>query len=79
MLPFNTFAERSLSFNGIARSVNFGRTPNQPNTANQVLFDNVSLNTATLVPEPFTIIGTLVGGKAALRMRKKLKSTNGKL
>jgi hypothetical protein len=29
----------------------------------------------TAVPEPFTIIGTLVGGTAALRMRKKLKST----
>jgi hypothetical protein len=28
------------------------------------------------VPEPFTIIGTLVGGTAAFRMRKKLKSTN---
>ncbi len=31
--------------------------------------------TGTAVPEPFTIIGTLVGGTAALRMRKKLKST----
>ncbi|WP_310425432.1 PEP-CTERM sorting domain-containing protein [Chamaesiphon sp. VAR_48_metabat_135_sub] len=31
---------------------------------------------ATDVPEPFTIIGTLVGGSAALRMRKKLKSSN---
>ena len=29
----------------------------------------------TAVPEPFTIIGTIVGGSAALRMRKKLKST----
>jgi hypothetical protein len=28
----------------------------------------------TAVPEPFTVIGTLVGGTAALRMRKKLKS-----
>jgi hypothetical protein len=28
------------------------------------------------VPEPFTIVGTLVGGTAALRMRKKLKATN---
>jgi hypothetical protein len=28
------------------------------------------------VPEPFTVIGTLVGGTAALRLRKKLKSTN---
>ncbi len=31
---------------------------------------------ATAVPEPFTIIGTLIGGTAALRMRKKLKSTS---
>jgi hypothetical protein len=30
--------------------------------------------TAAAVPEPFTIIGTLVGGTAALRMRKKLKA-----
>lgn len=30
--------------------------------------------TTTAVPEPFTIIGTLVGGSAALRMRKKLKA-----
>jgi hypothetical protein len=29
----------------------------------------------TAVPEPFTIIGTLVGGTAALRMRKKLIAT----
>ncbi len=28
----------------------------------------------TAVPEPFTIVGTLVGGSAALRMRKQLKS-----
>ena len=27
----------------------------------------------TAVPEPFTIIGTLIGGTAAFRMRKKLK------
>ena len=32
-------------------------------------------NVATAVPEPFTIIGTLVGGTAALRMRKKLKAS----
>ncbi len=34
-----------------------------------------TLNT-TAVPEPFTIIGTLIGGSTALRMRKKLKSSN---
>jgi hypothetical protein len=31
---------------------------------------------STAVPEPFTIIGSLVGGTAALRMRKKLKSAS---
>jgi hypothetical protein len=30
----------------------------------------------TSVPEPFTIIGSLIGGTAALRMRKKLKSNH---
>jgi hypothetical protein len=28
----------------------------------------------TAVPEPFTIIGTLIGGTAAVRMRKRLKA-----
>jgi hypothetical protein len=28
---------------------------------------------STAVPEPFTIVGTLIGGGAALRMRKKLR------
>jgi hypothetical protein len=31
---------------------------------------------STAVPEPFTIVGTLIGGTAALRMRKKLKATD---
>jgi hypothetical protein len=29
---------------------------------------------STAVPEPFTIIGTIIGGTAAVRMRKKLKA-----
>lgn len=39
----------------------------------------VSLNgtaAPTDVPEPFTVIGTLVGGTAAVRMRKKLQAAN---
>jgi hypothetical protein len=28
------------------------------------------------VPEPFTIVGTMLGGAAALKMRKRLKATN---
>ena len=31
---------------------------------------------STSVPEPFTIVGTMLGGAAALRMRKRLKATN---
>ena len=31
---------------------------------------------STAVPEPFTIVGTLVGATAAFRMRKRLKVTN---
>jgi hypothetical protein len=78
---FNTFLPKSLSFSGIGRSVFFGITSNQPNTANQVLFDDISLNTtdSTAVPEPFTVIGTLVGGTAAFRMRKKLNSSKDKM
>lgn len=33
-------------------------------------------NTATSVPEPFTIIGTLIGGTVAFQIRKKLKSAS---
>jgi sugar lactone lactonase YvrE len=36
--------------------------------------DSSTTGTPTAVPEPFTIIGTLIGGTAALRMRKKLRS-----
>jgi hypothetical protein len=45
--------------------------------SSQALVDNIQFNAADQsVPEPFTIIGTLVGGTAAMRMRKKLKSVN---
>jgi hypothetical protein len=49
-------------------------------TANNVAFDDIGLTllsngAATQVPEPFTIIGTIIGGTAALRMRKQLKSS----
>jgi hypothetical protein len=38
-------------------------------------FDNINVSAAgtTSVPEPFTIIGTLIGGTAAVRIRRKLK------
>jgi hypothetical protein len=42
------------------------------NFKNTLQFDNF-LVTSVVCPEPFTIIGTLIGGTAAFRMRKKLK------
>jgi hypothetical protein len=51
----------------------------QAQMINGILFQNLlgastGAPAPTDVPEPFTIVGTLVGGTAALRMRKKLKS-----
>jgi hypothetical protein len=43
-------------------------------TTNIDSIGNVLTGSSTAVPEPLTIIGTLIGGTAALRMRKKLKS-----
>jgi hypothetical protein len=39
-----------------------------------IVLDNITLDKTTAVPEPFTIIGTLIGGTAAIRTRKKLKA-----
>jgi hypothetical protein len=72
---FSPFLPIGVSFSGVARSVDFG------GTANQIGFDNITLgaaipNSPTSVPEPFTIVGTLIGAGTALRMRKRLKVTN---
>jgi hypothetical protein len=72
---YSPFLPIGVSFNGIARSVDFG------GTANQIAFDNITLGATiptggTQVPEPLTIVGTLVGSAAAFRMRKRLKVTN---
>jgi hypothetical protein len=74
------------SIRGIETSANLD--PNNPlafvtgltftNTGSAVVFQSpVVVNTdATAVPEPFTIIGTLIGAGTAYRMRKRLKATN---
>jgi hypothetical protein len=43
--------------------------------ASQVTISNFSAPEATAVPEPFTIIGTCIGGTAAYRIRKKLMAS----
>ena len=45
------------------------------NTVNDRILSSFNISAQrTSVPEPFTIIGTLIGGTAAFRMRKKLKA-----
>ena len=41
-----------------------------------IAFDLSSPVSPTAVPEPFTLVGTLLGGTVALRLRKKLKSSD---
>jgi hypothetical protein len=65
----------------IFTSVTFGRAVNVSN--DKFGLDNVTFATraqvnsfATAVPEPLTIIGTLLGGSVAFRLRKKLDRNN---
>jgi hypothetical protein len=76
---FCPFVASGVGFTGIAKSIGFA------GVANQIVFDDITFgsvtpgnpgNTGTAVPEPFTIVGTMLGGAAALRMRKRLKVTN---
>jgi hypothetical protein len=45
------------------------------NPANPLPNGSYSLIATTAIPEPFTVIGTIVGGTAAFRMRKKLANS----
>ncbi|WP_310426047.1 PEP-CTERM sorting domain-containing protein [Chamaesiphon sp. VAR_48_metabat_135_sub] len=65
-------------------SIRVGMSPvSDPNKANDKFgLDDLTFAlpsqvnfSATAVPEPLTIIGTLIGGSAAFRIRKKLKSS----
>lgn len=57
--------------------VTTGFFPSQRGTFNNSITGNGNIFVGSAaVPEPFTIVGTLIGGTAALRMRKKLKSAN---
>jgi hypothetical protein len=73
------FASNRGDYFGIAANgIKYATLVNQ-GSGDYVFIDNfttTSVANATSVPEPFTIVGTLVGGTAALRMRKKIKATN---
>jgi hypothetical protein len=73
----NSLTYPNRQFVGFTTDTNIASISFQATNGNTLL-DNFRFgraNTvATAVPEPFTIIGTLVGGTAALRLRKKLKS-----
>jgi hypothetical protein len=70
------FVASGVGFTGIAQSIGFVGT-------DQSVFDDITFGSVTAggggttaVPEPFTIVGTMIGGAAALRIRKRLKATN---
>jgi hypothetical protein len=46
------------------------------NSGSYIVTGSINSAAPASVPEPFTIIGTIVGGTTALRLRKKLKSDN---
>lgn len=61
-----------ITFNGARSSFDGGAT-----YLNSGIFNTFQINATavatTAVPEPFTIIGTIIGGTAAFRLRKKLR------
>ena len=74
--PFTTTDTYTQISPNIAQIDRFAITLAEPQS---LLFDdftvsNVVMGSGTAVPEPFTIIGTLIGGTAAFRIRKKLKA-----
>jgi hypothetical protein len=75
-LSFSNISLASLFGSGLANGTVLEFRVSDSNTADNSGSFNVSgsISQAADVPEPFTIIGSLVGGTAALRMRKKLKS-----
>jgi hypothetical protein len=80
--PLGQLAPAEYVFNQVipgVRRVDLVVLSSQPFTINrieirEVAFTTGSIASTTSVPEPFTIVGTIIGGTAALRLRKKLKS-----
>ena len=77
--PFQWLSITGGGFNTIR--LRDGNTPGSflDGSVNALAFDKINATvqqTSQSVPEPFTIVGTLIGGTAALRMRKKLKANS---
>jgi hypothetical protein len=70
--PYSEVFSSARTANSIATGGSFASVPNAF-TLNGTISQASAPTTA--VPEPFTIIGTIIGGTAAFRMKKKLKST----
>jgi hypothetical protein len=79
-VPFSeensTFAGNKYTYNFIGSgsdTIEFDYGELILNDPSQFRIDNIAVNSldSTSVPEPFTILGTLIGGIAALRMRIK--------
>jgi streptogramin lyase len=68
---FSSFGSDGLTGNGFSHPYGIAFAPATISGNN-----TISANDTAAVPEPFTIVGTLIGGTTAMRMRKKLKNAN---
>ena len=79
-LTHNTFTNIPSSFTVLERLSSTGiRSATDPAISIGLLngtISGVGITTGTAVPEPFTVIGTLIGGAAAFKIRKRLKVDN---
>jgi hypothetical protein len=73
LIPPSVFKHYTLNFTGSGNDQLLFQFSNV-NQASPLAIDNITVNgpKPTAAPEPFTIVGTLIGGSAAMRMRKKL-------
>jgi hypothetical protein len=71
--PFSGFAPSATDGSQISSVPSLASVPNVYTLTGSI---SQAGGPVTDVPEPFTIVGTLIGGTAALRMRKKLKANN---
>ncbi len=74
-LNLNSFSNSIFYLNFVDPAHDITDSSIVPSSGYSVSGKFTSFEVEVKVPEPFTVIGTLIGGTAAFRLRKKLKST----
>jgi hypothetical protein len=68
----------TFNFSGFTNLASVTLIPTAPGGAANIQFDNINVTAAssTAVPEPFTILGTLVGAGGSVALKRKLARRN---